>query len=245
MSRRLAIDVGNTRTKWACFRAKDIAQSGILDRFHVPALERLVEKFRPSYVILSSTKHLSKRMQHMFDTYPHYLELNIRLKFPFRVAYKTPETLGKDRIASIAGAWSLFPQQSSMVVDAGSCITYDVITQDGVYRGGNISPGVRMRLDAMHQLTDRLPQVAPSGRYIAMGEDTRSALQAGAEAGAVQEVRGFINEYKKEFGNLNILLTGGDAQFFVNNIKTEIFAAPQLVLIGLNEILEYNVESDT
>lgn len=164
------------------------------------------------------------------------------MDLPFVIKYRTPDTLGLDRLAGVAGAWSQYRNETSLVIDVGTCIKYDLITKKGEYLGGNISPGLQMRLKAMHLMTSKLPQVEPYERYEAMGTDTVSALQVGACTGAIHEIEGFIKEYKKMFGKLNILLTGGDSHFFVNKLKTKIFAAPNLVLQGLNEILDYNVQ---
>ncbi len=239
---QLAIDRGNTVTKWGLFQDKEIIDSGQIGNFSMPKLEQLTSKLQPRYVILSSTKHLSKRMQNHFAKQRDYFILSEHLQFPFKVAYQTPETLGRDRLAGIAGAWALFPGENSLVIDAGTCITYDLITKKGIYKGGNISPGVRLRLQSLHAFTDKLPIVPPAEEPADLGIDTRSALQVGAQVGALQEMQGFIDSYRKKLKKLNILLTGGDAAFFVYRMKTKIFASPQLVLLGLNEILQYNVQ---
>ncbi|MBK8502785.1 MAG: type III pantothenate kinase [Saprospiraceae bacterium] len=240
--RRLAVDIGNTRTKFAVFKGTVLEHTDQIKHLSLRLLQDLVLQFGISYVIISSVRHLAKNMTFFIDKDPRFFLLTHNMRFPFQVAYKTPETLGLDRLASVAGAWAIFPNQNSMVVDAGTCIKYEIITKDGIYRGGNIAPGLRMRLEAMHLLTSKLPHVEPFERYETMGTDTTSALQVGACTGAIHEVQGFMTEYKKTFSKLNILLTGGDSHFFVNNLKTKIFEAPNLVLQGLNEILDYNVQ---
>lgn len=238
---RLAIDQGNTKTKWAVFRGKRLLKQNVLGRLTMANFKSLINDQDPSYVILSSTRHLSKSMQRYFSVRANHFILSEKLKFPFVIEYGTPNTLGKDRIAGVAGAWSIFPEENSLVIDAGSCITYDLVTATGRHLGGNISPGLHMRLNAMHRFTDKLPQVEINQNVGCMGIDTESALQVGAQMGAIHEIQGFLEAYKEKLIKLNILLTGGDAHFFVNRMKTKIFAAPQLVLQGLNEILEYNV----
>lgn len=213
-----------------------------MGELHVPAISKLIESQNAAYVILSSTRHLTKRMAKFFSSNQAYFILSPDLELPFLIDYETPETLGQDRIALVAGAWSKFPRQNSLIIDVGSCITYDLIREDGHFLGGNISPGVQMRLDSMHHFTDQLPQVSLSKDPLGFGVNTISALQVGAQLGAVMEIEGFINLYKERLNKLNILLTGGNAHFFVNRLKTRIFAAPHLVLQGLNEILEYNVQ---
>ena len=239
----LALDIGNTWIKWGLFENKVLKITGKLKRFNVPDLLDLVNQNQATHVIASSTRHLSKKMHGLFQEPPFHL-LSERSNLPFRVNYLTPKTLGKDRIAVIAGARALFADQACLVIDAGTCITYDILSSENIYLGGNISPGIHMRLEAMHHFTDQLPQIEPSGRFKQIGTDTKSALQVGAETGALWEVEGFIRDYKKKFKSINILLTGGDAHFFVNYLKTKIFVAPHLVLQGLNEILNYNVSLD-
>jgi type III pantothenate kinase len=241
MSLRLTVDIGNTKTKIAVFEGKHMKHHDQIDKLTVAVLRKLIKKFGITYVIISSVLHLNKYMQAFIADHDDCFLLSHEMHLPFRIEYKTPQTLGLDRLAGVAGAWAQFPRQNSLVIDAGTCIKYDVITDEAAYKGGNIAPGLYMRLKAMHLLTNKLPQVDPYKRYLAMGNDTTTALQVGACTGALHEVEGFIREYKKTFGKLNILLTGGDALFFVNNLKTKIFAAPHLVLQGLNEILDYYV----
>jgi type III pantothenate kinase len=242
VDRKLAVDIGNTRTKLAVFKGTVLEHTEQIRHLSVRLLIGLVHQFDISYVIISTVKHLAKTMISFINKDPRVFLLSHQMRFPFEVGYKTPQTLGLDRLAGVAGAWSIFPNQNSMVIDAGTCIKYEIITKDGIYRGGNIAPGLRMRLEAMHLLTSKLPHVEPFDRYKSIGTDTTSALQVGACTGAIHEVEGVMAEYKKTFGELNILLTGGDSHFFVNNLKTKIFEAPNLVLQGLNEILEYNVQ---
>ncbi|MCB0687046.1 MAG: type III pantothenate kinase [Saprospiraceae bacterium] len=242
MAARLTVDIGNSRTKLGVFNDKSLQHVEILDKLTVTYLKKVMNNFSVSYVIVSTVQHLSRYMAKLVNESDHIFLLSPFMHLPFQVAYKTPETLGLDRLAGAAGAWSLFPRQSSLIIDAGTCLKYDLVSEKGVYLGGNISPGLHMRLKSMHLLTDKLPQVEPYKRYQAMGVDTTSALQVGAGTGAIHEIEGFIQEYKKMFGKLNILLTGGDSHFFVSKLKTKIFEAPNLVLQGLNEILDYNVQ---
>ena len=239
---RLAVDQGNSRTKWALFNHRELVRSGELGILNVPVLQNLVKMQKAKYVILATTKHLSKRMTQLFDSQQNYLILSHKVELPLVIDYLTPDTLGQDRIALAAGAWALFPKQNSLIIDAGSCITYDIVNKEGHFLGGNISPGVEMRLLSMHHFTDKLPHAKKIEDPLTMGNTTISALQVGAQMGALMEIEGFINLYNQKLNKLNILLTGGDAHFFVNRLKTRIFAAPQLVLQGLNEILNCNVQ---
>lgn len=168
------------------------------------------------------------------------LELNSTTKLPFQVAYQTPETLGRDRLAAVAGAYALFPKAHCLVIDAGTCITYDLLNAQGIYLGGNISPGWQMRLDAMHHFTAKLPRPAASAPAKWIGDSTESALLNGALQGLLWEIEGYIRQSTADFASINVILTGGDADFFAKKLKSKIFVNQNLVLWGLNKILNYN-----
>ncbi len=150
--------------------------------------------------------------------------------------------MGKDRLAAVAGAYARFPGQTCLVVDAGTCITYDWLNAEAAYLGGNIAPGIRMRLQAMHAFTDRLPAVEMRTEPNQIGQSTAAALRNGAQWGAVLEIDGYRAWSEAQFGPTKLVLTGGDADFLANKLKSEIFVNHHLVLIGLNQILEYNVK---
>ena len=163
---------------------------------------------------------------------------------PFTLEYQSPDTLGKDRIAAVAGAQAQFPNQNTLVIDAGTCVTYDFLTAEGVYLGGAISPGVQLRLRAMNHYTNKLPLLNWDGikRPQSVGNTTINSMLSGAVNGLVLEMRGFVERYEKQYKALKIVITGGDSNFFVKELKNGIFADPNLVLKGLNEILIYNGE---
>lgn len=167
------------------------------------------------------------------------LELTPDTPLPFRNAYQTPQTLGKDRLAAIAGAHALYPGQNALAIDAGTCIKYDLIDAAGVYHGGNIAPGLHMRLRAMHEQTARLPLVDLKMPELFFGTSTQTALQNGALRGAVLEIQGFIQLFARHRASLQVTLTGGDAEFLIPFLPGPTIE-PSLVLIGLNHILNHN-----
>ncbi|MDA9313033.1 type III pantothenate kinase, partial [Vicingaceae bacterium] len=156
----------------------------------------------------------------------------------------SPDTLGKDRIAAVAGAQGQFPNQNTLVIDAGTCVTYDFLTAEGDYLGGAISPGVQLRLQAMNDYTSKLPLLKWEGadNPQSIGDTTITSMLSGAVNGLISEMRGFIESYEKQYKSLKIVITGGDSNFFVKELKNGIFADPNLVLKGLNDILIYNGE---
>jgi len=240
----LAFDIGNTSTKVGVFEA------GVLKKpfktksagLTLKSYKEYVRKYDAKFSIVSSTRHLQPALSRFIADNDQSFVLNHLLALPFEVVYQTPKTLGADRLAGIAGSLHYYPKGNNLVIDAGTCITYDMVTKDKIYVGGNISPGVHLRLKAMHHYTDALPLIKRFGDAEAHGTSTTTALKAGAGWGAVHEINGFVSAYKKQFGRVNIVLTGGDAPFFDNRLKTKIFVAPNLVLEGLRKLLEYNVE---
>lgn len=168
-----------------------------------------------------------------------YVDSSVLL--PFCVAYETPETLGSDRIAGVAGAYSLYPAQNCLVINAGTCLTTDFIGKNAVYEGGSISPGINMRFKALNTFTARLPLVEEKDPVTLTGKSTSEAIKSGVVNGMLAEIKGMIDFYRLVYPDCRIIITGGDSFFFDRNLKADIFAVPELVLIGLNFILEYNV----
>ena len=163
-------------------------------------------------------------------------------KIPLQNTYKTPESLGRDRIALAVGANQLFPTNNTLVIDAGTCITYDFIDEKNNYLGGAISPGLQIRLNALHTFTEKLPLVTIKNGSELIGKTTEMSILSGVINGATAEVDGIIDRYKEQFGNLKTVLTGGDANYFVKTLKNNIFANSKVLLNGLNTILNYNAK---
>lgn len=169
--------------------------------------------------------------------------LSSDLKLPIEILYKTPQTLGADRIAGAVAANALFTEKNVLKIDFGTCITFDFVNNKQQYLGGAISPGMIMRFKALHNYTAKLPLIDPMQHlhYHLTGTDTTTSILSGVVNGIQKEVEGIIKEYDSRFGNLQVVATGGDAGFFVTLLKSEIFARPNLVLEGLNRILNYNL----
>jgi len=169
------------------------------------------------------------------------IQLTSTLGFPITISYDTPQTLGVDRIAAACGAFELFPNSDCLVIDMGTCITYDFLSARGVYEGGAIAPGVKMRFKAMNHFTARLPLVDPVADAPLTGKSTVTSMQSGVINGILEEIKGFISRYQSRCPDLKTVVCGGDLVFFENSIKPSIFAAPDLVLIGLNRILLHHI----
>jgi len=233
----LAIDIGNTRIKAGVFENKTLQTV-----FKFEDMEGLKlycdELDAETPLIISSVTNDNLTAFHQYFTY--LIVLDYQTRIPISNQYKTPETLGNDRLAAVIGANGLYPGVNNLVVDIGTCIKYDYITDKGVYAGGSISPGLDIKFKALNQFTGKLPLVQKSFSMHEFGDSTESALISGVMFGTLSEIQGFIEHYSNLNNNINIILTGGDAPYFANKLKGTIFAEPDLVLKGLFEILNYN-----
>ncbi len=166
------------------------------------------------------------------------VRFNNSLQLPLEIKYRTPHTLGSDRLAAAVGAWNEAPGRNIIVIDAGSAITIDFIDRNGNYLGGNIAPGIKMRLRALHEYTAKLPMIEKEGDTPAIGHDTETAIRSGVINGICHEIDGYINDFKQKYCDVLIFLTGGDEKTLKNRVKNCIFADKYLVAKGLNRILK-------
>ena len=244
MAYQVAIDIGNTRTKLGLFEGKELLHSKEFNNSDMANNTLIFNEYEANNVIISSVN--SKVEGHFKNDLgeKNVVYLNHQTSLPIKLLYQSPETLGKDRIASAVAAHSLFPDRNVLSIDAGTCITYDLVNMEGSYLGGAITPGVQMRLKSMNDYTDKLPLVHWDGHNLpkSVGNTTITSMLSGVINGCMGEMKEFIHAYQKQYKKLFIVLTGGDANFFEKALKNGIFADPNLVLIGLNEILLYNCE---
>jgi type III pantothenate kinase len=234
----IVIDVGNTRSKAGLFledRLEKIVSFVSTEELKAFLLNNFFE-----CMLISSVGAPASEIAGWATGVEKKWILTHELPLPIQNKYATPETVGVDRIAAACGAWSLFPGCDCLVIDAGTCITYEIIDRQAAYWGGAISPGLEMRLRAMHKFTARLPLVTINQQVNMVGNSTESCLQSGAWFGAISEIEGMIEKYRQKYPELKVILCGGDAPLFENQLKPTIFAAPDLVLMGLNRILRYN-----
>ena len=239
----LAIDIGNTRTKLGFFKNGRLRKKMYWEDDSLDKLEALLSNQKVKNIICSTVKTVDLPFENKLKQNRFYIRLEADTTLPIQNKYRTPKTLGKDRLAAVAGAYTLYPGACSLVIDAGTCITYDVIDAEGNFLGGNIVPGLEMRWKAMNHFTAKLPLVSKK-RFSRkdIGKDTLSALQIGGALGTTLEMDAWIEYFKQEYDVLNTILTGGDGDYFAKRLKSKIFANSNLVLIGLNKILQHNVE---
>lgn len=234
----LVIDIGNTFAKAGLFSGD--RQLHYFDQLSDRNILKLVRQEKPHEVLISSVRKGTQRLLKQISVYAHVSRLTHKTSLPFRNLYETPQTLGTDRIAGVAGAFFLFPNQPCLIIDAGTCITYDFLDAEGNYQGGSISPGLEMRFKALHKFTSKLPKIAFNKNYDLTGKTTKKAILSGVIEGTVAEINGIIQKYEQFSANLRIIINGGDTIFFETKIKGHIFAVQNLVMVGLNQIIKFN-----
>jgi type III pantothenate kinase len=240
----LVLDIGNTLVKAALFQEDTLLANTHFSLSEPDALHRFLFEKKPTRLIISSViaelPLFLEELQQRIPTIP----FTSTSPLPFLNTYKSAGTLGSDRLAAAAGAWKRFPGQNVLVIDSGTCIKYNFLNSAGEYLGGGISPGIDMRFRALNVFTGRLPEIeADYSTHTLVGMNTRDSILSGVMNGALEEVSGLINRYEAQYRGIITVLTGGNYQFFEKRLKNRIFALPQIILEGLNEILEYNVKN--
>ncbi len=241
----LVIDVGNTRIKVALYKETALRYETIfLKKRIISEIKKIKKEFEIDNAIISSVASLSMTSLDKIKNLFPLLQLGYKTKIPFKNKYKTLKTLGVDRIALVVAAVECYPNQNVLVIDAGTCITYDFVDENGIYSGGAIAPGVEMRYKALHTFTANLPLLKSVYPNNLIGDSTKNAIHSGVVNGILFEIKGIIEQYKQENENLTIVLTGGDTNFLAKRLKNGIFAKPNFLLEGLNTILNYNLKND-
>lgn len=236
----IAIDIGNTRTKVGIFNKTNIEQTYTFENTNKIEINEVFVAFKIEKSIISTTSNISNIIKNKLKTIPNSIYLDEHTKLPFKNKYGTQNTLGKDRVALIAAAQHLFPKQNVLVIGCGTCITYNFINTKNEFLGGSIHPGLKMRIKAMNYFTKNLPLVEIQTNKNLIGKNTIENLTIGSSVATAKEIDAMIDAYKVKFSKLKIIITGGDADFLVSLLKNKIFAIPNLTLLGLNHILEYN-----
>lgn len=238
---QLVIDIGNTRVKAALFEKKELKHSFIFDSTGQLLSAGLFQNYSIKKAIIGSVVNDMEPFIAQLKQHSTVLLFSSETPTPLKNLYRSANTLGSDRLAAAVGANSLFPNRNLLVIDAGTCIKYNFINSNNEYIGGGISPGLQMRFKALSTFTSRLPllEVDPDFNKL-IGTDSNESILSGVETGALAEVEGITERYIHQYPDIQIVLTGGDANFFEKRLKKPIFADQNLILKGLNEILEYN-----
>ena len=238
----LIVDVGNTFVKFAVYSEADVIYKVSFELSEFKEQYKLLKKEFPNIksAIISSVGRLTKKQIETINEGLKVLELSSKTKLPFNNLYKTPKTLGVDRMALVSASVYQFPDKNVLIIDAGTCITYDFITDKNDYLGGAISPGIRLRYKSLNNLTANLPLLDTDLPKTIIGNSTESSIHSGVVFGVIKEIDGVVDQYQLKYSDLTVILTGGDAKFLSNQLKNSIFANSNFLLGGLNFILDFN-----
>lgn len=246
LNMNLIIDVGNTNVKMAIYEKSSLLRllRCNVDEVNVAFLELRKRYKNINKAIISSVGKLNETHFSFLNDIDVCVYLNHKTKLPFKNCYKTPKTLGVDRIALVCASVEQFSKSNVLIVDAGTCITYDFINTNNEYLGGAISPGINTRYKSLNNLTANLPLLKPKSPENIIGNSTNNAIHSGVIFGVLNEIDGTIQAYKKKYEDLTVILTGGDSKFLSKQLKNSIFANSNFLLEGLNYILEFNTKYD-
>lgn len=236
----MVMDLGNTRLKYAVYEDRRCVYTGIGKEDMMRSLSLMTENSGDVRVLCAVSGRWDEALFEWIRSRAGvFMVASREMSLPVRIDYRTPETLGMDRIAVVVGARSIYPRTNVMVVDMGTAITYDYLTEDGRYSGGNISPGPAMRFRALHEYTAKLPLLEPCAEFGAVGDTTSSAIINGVMLGMVFEIQKYVDDFKKNNPEGRIILTGGYKSYVEHKIEGVIYVE-HLNLLGLNEILIFN-----
>ncbi|WP_293894081.1 type III pantothenate kinase [Flavobacterium sp.] len=238
----LTIDVGNTRIKAAVFEQNTLVEFFVFTKdVLLTETNYILNKFqRIKKIVVASVGNVEKELFLSFESKAEIYFITHESKFPFTNLYTTPTTLGVDRMVLASGAVLRFPNQNRLVIDAGTCITYDFIDANDNYLGGAISPGIRLRYQSLNDYTAKLPLLTKKEPENFIGNTTHESIHSGVINGVASEIDGFINLYKTQYAKFIIILTGGDTEFLAIQLKNTIFANSNFLLESLNQTFQYN-----
>ena len=236
----LVLDVGNSLLKIALFEKSELIQKFKFSGNYKRNIEDIISKYKVTHSIISNVGRIDDSTINILKESTSLLLVSNQLKIPFKNLYKSKNTLGQDRLALVSAAAFNFPNENVLIVDVGSCITYDFKNNNNEYLGGGISPGISMRFKSLNTFTSNLPLIDFDNIHKLIGNNTKNSINSGVINGTISEINGIIQQYCEEFKNIRIILTGGDSNFLLKRIKNSIFADQNFLLIGLNKLLEDN-----
>ncbi|MBQ9253396.1 MAG: type III pantothenate kinase [Bacteroidales bacterium] len=263
----LTIDRGNTNEKFAVFDNDKIVYSNTVTAFDEKHIKDLCDKFSLDEVIYCSVKDelndkefetlfeknktkiysaktlFQKSLSLFYENKTKFQKDKTLFRYPFKNNYLSKETLGQDRLVAMIGAWAMYGK-SVLVIDAGTCITFDYLDEESTYQGGAISVGFMIKYKALHNFTANLPLLNDIGEVSLCGKTTYDCIKSGVINGTLSEIEGIIEKYCKQNGELKVVLTGGDAEFLHKHLEKETEYVPDLIFYGLKNILEINAEEN-
>lgn len=236
----LIVDIGNSYSKFYVF-GNDVLIDELKFVEREINLDLIFEKHKNIQNAIVSTVANNEIISKIRQKVQHFVEFTHETQIPINNLYESPKTLGLDRIAAVVGAWHLFKNENVLIIDAGTAVTYEFLDSENNYLGGNISPGLLTRFKSLNTFTKKLPLVNPKEDFQIIGKTTENAIQSGVQQGLIFEMESYIEHFEKRFSNLKVILTGGDCFFFDKKLKKTIFVVPNLIALGLNQILKLNV----
>ncbi|MFD2601851.1 type III pantothenate kinase [Flavobacterium suzhouense] len=242
----LAVDIGNTKIKAAVFEDDVLLERFVFDKNDTAVtIENIFKSYTEITVsVISSVGKDAPELLLELEKRGRLVIIDRDLKYPFTNKYATPATLGVDRMVLSAGTVLLYPGKNRLVIDAGTCVTYDFIDSNDNYLGGAISPGLQLRYNAMHNFTAKLPLLYPEMPKEYIGDTTAGSMHSGVVNGMLHELEGFVRQYNEQYQELTIILTGGDADFLAKRLKNTIFANSNFLLESLNLLYLYTITND-
>ena len=238
----LIVDIGNTCLKIALFEKNNLIEKSYLLDNYLDNIKNILSKNPVENSIVSNVGEINDELISVLNDNTDLVLFKNILKLPFKNTYSSKETLGQDRIALVSSASYQFPDENVLIIDAGTCITYDFKNHNNEYIGGGISPGIKMRFKSLNLFTSKLPLIDVFDDFKLIGNNTKESLISGVVNGTTMEIDGIIQQYCDKFKNLRIILTGGDSKFLLKRIKNTIFADQNFLIKGLNYLLEANIE---
>jgi type III pantothenate kinase len=240
---KLVLDFGNTLQKIAIFDGENLIAMHAYRKITLKKLQEFIAAFPVKSAILSSVIEFPPEIKSFLYQHFYFIEFNSTTKIPLKNNYASQATLGNDRLAAAVAANHLFPDQNVLVVNAGTCITYEFVNTRNEYLGGAISPGIGIRFKALHNFTVKLPLIEKKMKTPLIGNTTETSILSGVMNGVYAEVDNVISKYSAGYKDLKIIISGGDINYFANSLKNSIFAVSNIVLTGLNIILDFNAEN--
>ena len=236
----LALDIGNSFLKAGIFKNNNLINYYEFNREYYSNIKSILDKTPITHSIASNVSESNNKLIELLSNKTNLIKFNSSLKVPFKNCYQTKNTLGKDRIALVSNASKEYPKENVLLIDLGSCITFDFLNSKNEYLGGSISPGLSMRYRSLNSYTANLPLINPKEIDYFIGRNTEDSIHSGIINGIVGELNSTIDKYKSQFKEIRIILTGGDSKFLFNRIKNSIFANSNFLILGLNFLIELN-----
>ena len=238
----LIVDIGNTCLKIALFEKNNLIEKFSFHHNYLDNIKNILSKNPVENSIISNVSEINDELISFLNKNTRLVLLKDILELPFKNTYSSKETLGQDRIALVSSASYQFSDLNVLIIDAGTCITYDFKNHNNEYMGGGISPGIKMRFKSLNLFTSKLPLIDVFDDFDLIGNNTKESLISGVINGTIMEINGIIQQYCDKFENIRIILTGGDSKFLLKRIKNTIFADQNFLIKGLNYLLEANIE---